>query len=202
MMLFHVLGYKNQTMSLSVGRLYRAKSKLCNPGKFSSPQGGISFTNNNRHCSLYRSYIPQTRPGQTSTMKTATLLTLLGLLGANLQPTTAVPTFNVPRGNGNVNPLSWEFFLFQNTNCTGPQDVFIGNGSSVCRNDIRPGGALSFIRENISRGCVVELFREQNCTQKVRNITAQTESTCQALPGQVSSFDVKCAKPRFIMHRE
>ncbi|EYE93009.1 uncharacterized protein EURHEDRAFT_173953 [Aspergillus ruber CBS 135680] len=131
-------------------------------------------------------------------MKATALLALLGLFGAS---TTAVPAVNFPRQNGNNNPVSWEFFLFQNTNCTGPQDIFSGNGTTACRNDIRHGSALGFIKDDISPGCVIELFRGKNCTQSVRNVTSKTESTCQVLPGSVSSFDVKCARPRFVVPR-
>ncbi|ODM15725.1 hypothetical protein SI65_08959 [Aspergillus cristatus] len=130
-------------------------------------------------------------------MKATTLLAIFGLFGAS---TTAIPTVNLPR-NSNGHPLSWEFFLFQNTNCTGPRDTFSGNGTTACRNDIQHGSALGFIKEDISPGCVIELFRDKNCTQSVRNVTSKTESTCQVLPGSVSSFDVKCAKPRFVVPR-
>lgn len=134
----------------------------------------------------------------TSAMKTATLLVVLGLFGANLPVAAASPTVNLPRANP---ARSWEFFLFQSPECTGPQDRYAGNGTSPCRNDIRDGNALGFAKSHISPGCTVTLFQGKNCTQSVRNITSHTESKCQDLRGHIGSFDVHCLKPHFMFRQ-
>ena len=130
-----------------------------------------------------------------SKMKTTTILAVLGLLGANMHGTTATPMVKVPRTG---QPKSWEFFLFQNDQCTGPQDNFRGNGSSPCRNDVIDHNAQGLIKGNISPSCVVTLFQGQNCTLSIQNITSHTQDICQRLPTPISSFDVHCFRPHFM----
>ncbi|KAF4976149.1 hypothetical protein FZEAL_7168 [Fusarium zealandicum] len=129
-------------------------------------------------------------------MKSAILFTIAPLLG--LVHSAAI--------QGSRNPASsfvtarqdaaWSFSVYQNERCTGARDPYSGSGWQECTRGIRNGSFGSYTIGQISEGCSVYIYNNDNCDPKgtIDVLTAANSEGCRQPLVEATgsaSFDVR-----------
>ena len=90
--------------------------------------------------------------------------------------------------------IDWSFALYQNAECTGAEDPYLGFGGVSCTAGIRNGNAPAFWKRFLEADCILGFYSDVNCNNVIDLIDESDDTACHtpAQGGAIAAYDVVC----------